>query len=112
MASHQDMTRRPIERRLLRLVAEGHDDADIGRRFKRSPATIGRLIVMAGLPRPAGAATEQPPVLRPLERRVLRWRESGADPAEIGARFRRSADHISRVEGFARHKLAGWAPSD
>jgi DNA-binding CsgD family transcriptional regulator len=100
------VTRRAIERRVLRLAAEGYDDAEIGRRFKRSPAMIGRLIAMAELPRPESPGPQPASVLRPLERRVLRWRDAGADHAEIGARFRRSAGHISRVEGFARRKLA------
>jgi len=97
---------RAFERRVLRLAAEGCDDTEIARRFKRSPATIGRVIVMADLPRTTSPAPHPAPVLRPLERRVLRWRDAGADAAEIGARFRSSAEHISRVEGFARHKLA------
>lgn len=106
------MTRRAIERRVLRLAAQGHDDVEIARRFKRSPAAITRLLVLARLVRPAGPTPQPTPVLRPLERRVLRWREAGADYAEIGTRFRRSAGHISRVEGFARHKLADWAPTE
>ena len=99
---------RPLERRLLRLDAEGHDTVEIARRFKRSPAAVARLIVLARLPRPEHPELQPAPVLRPLERRVLRWREAGAEPAEIGARFKRSAGHISRVEGFARNKLANW----
>ena len=97
---------RALERRVLRLVAEGCDDAEIARRFKRSPAMIRRLILMADLPRPEQQGPRTTTVLRPLERRVLRWRDAGVGPAEIGARFRRSAGHISRVEGYARTKLA------
>jgi DNA-binding CsgD family transcriptional regulator len=100
------VTRRAVERRVLRLVAEGHDDTEIARRFKRSPAMMARIIKMAGLPRAATPAARPSGVLRPLERRVLRWRATGADYADIGARFRRSAGHISRIEGLARHKLA------
>ncbi len=104
------MTSRPLERRVLRLAAEGLDDVEIARRFNRSPAAIRRLIVLARLPRPERLTPLPAPVLRPLERRVLRWRDAGADHAEIGTRFRRSAGHINRVEGFARRKLANWAP--
>jgi hypothetical protein len=85
---------------------------DIARRFKRSPAMIRRLMLMADLPRPESPSPGPTPLLRPLERRVLRWRDAGADYAQIGARFRRSADHISRVEGFARRKLANSPPTD
>jgi transcriptional regulator len=100
------VTRRAVERRILRLVAEGYDDTEIARRFKRSPAMIGRIIKMAGLPRPATPGVRPSGALRPLERRVLRWRDTGADYADIGVRFRRSAGHISRIESLARHKLA------
>jgi DNA-binding CsgD family transcriptional regulator len=106
------MSHRPIERCVLRLAAEGHDDAEIARRFKRSPEMIGRLMVFADLPRSPRPLDTTAPALRPLERRVLRWRESGADHAEIAARFHRNADHIARVERFARGKLAGWATPD
>ena len=43
--------------------------------------------------------------LRPLEQRVLRWRENGSDYVDIGRRFGRSADHMQRVEALARYKL-------
>jgi DNA-binding CsgD family transcriptional regulator len=107
------VTKRAIERRVLRLVEEGQDEAEIARRFRRTPETIARIIVMANLPRsdrPVEPAVARR--LRPLERRVLRWRDGGADAAEIGARFRRSAAHISRVEGFARSKLERWSPPE
>ena len=34
---------------------------------------------------------------RPLERRVSSWVESGRDPGEIAARFRRSPELVERV---------------
>lgn len=37
--------------------------------------------------------------------RVLRWREGGADYAEIGRRFGRSPNFMDRVEGYASYKL-------
>ena len=43
--------------------------------------------------------------LRPLERRLLRWRHYGATYTEIGPRFRRSPAFVARVEAFARYKL-------
>ena len=40
------------------------------------------------------------------QHRVLRWRDAEADYSEIGARFRRSAGHVQRIETLARYKLA------
>ena len=97
---------RPVERLVLRLVDEGVDDVEIARRFRRSPEMIRRITVMARLPRTEGARAVVPDDgLRPLERRLLRWRHYGATYTEIGARFRRSPDFVARVEAFARYKL-------
>jgi DNA-binding CsgD family transcriptional regulator len=96
---------RPIERVVLRLVGEGVDDVEIARRFRRSPEMIRRITVMARLPRTAGARVVQDDGLRPLERRLLRWRHYGATYTEIGARFHRSPGFVARVEAFAHHKL-------
>jgi DNA-binding CsgD family transcriptional regulator len=96
---------RPLERRILRLVDEGVDEEEIARRFRRSPDMIRRVIAMARLPRVTEAQTPRGEGLRPLERRVLRWREGGAAYAEIGPRFRRSPAFAERVELLARYKL-------
>jgi hypothetical protein len=47
--------------------------------------------------------------LRPLERRLLRWREQGVDHEELSRRFRRSPEFLARVERYARYKLASDA---
>lgn len=97
---------RPLERRVVRLLDQGIDVAEVARRFRRSPEMIRRLTVLADLPRPMSSSqATRPDVLRPIERRVLRWREGGADYAEIGRRFRRSPGFMERIEGFARYKL-------
>lgn len=96
---------RPLERRVVQLVDDGIGTAEIARRFRRSPEMITRIIGMAALPGRATAALARREVLRPLERRVLRWREGGADYDEIGARFGRSAAHVEQVEQLARYKL-------
>ncbi len=101
--SHQRL--RPVERLVLRLVAEGVADVEIGRRFRRSPEMIGRIATMAQLPRTARTRVVSDDGLRPLERRLLRWRHYGATYAEIGARFRRSPAFVARVETLARYKL-------
>src|SRR5438105_826461 len=64
---------RPLERRILRLAADGVPDEEIARRFRRSPAFIRRVIELTDVPRSGRAATTGKS-LRPLERRVLRWR--------------------------------------
>ena len=62
---------------------------------------------MARLPRTAGARVVPDDRLRPLERRLLRWRHYGATYAEIGSRFRRSPAFVARVETLAHYKLQG-----
>ena len=96
---------RPVERLVLRLVDEGIGDVEIARRFRRSPAMIRRIVVMARLPRTARVRVMADDGLRPLERRVLHWRHYGATYSEIGSRFRRSPDFVARVETLARYKL-------
>ncbi len=95
---------RPIERRMRRLVHEGADEDDIAQRFQRSPDHVRRVLALADLPGRAAPASSSP--LRPLERRILRWRDQGAEPAEIATRFRRSPEFVERVEALANYKLS------
>ena len=97
-------TLRPLERCVLRLVHDGVDETEIGRRFRRRPEFVSRVIAYTRIPR-TGVAPEAEE-LRPLERRILKWRADGADHVEIGRRFRRSADHVERIEQLAGYKLA------
>jgi hypothetical protein len=96
---------RPFERRVVRLVDEGVAEAEIARRFRRSPEMIHRVIVLTRLPRSDVRQRPGDDVLRPLERRVLRWRDTGAGYEEIGPRFRRSPAFVQQVEELARYKL-------
>jgi transcriptional regulator len=94
---------RPFERRVLALKDAGEEDAQIARRFKRSPEFISRVTKLARLDgRHAGSSDSG---LRPLERRVLQLRDRGVSREELGRRFRRSADHVGQVEKLARYKL-------
>jgi DNA-binding CsgD family transcriptional regulator len=88
---------------VLQLEESGVARAEIARRFQRSPEFIGRLVDLARLPHRMAREHDGP--LRPLERRILAWREQGADYDEIGPRFRRSPDFVRRVELIAYYKL-------
>ena len=101
---NEDRILRPLERRVLRLSAEGLADGEIARRFRRSPAMIRRVIEMAHLPG-SGSQRISGDVLRPLERLILRWRAKGASFEEIAPRLNRSAKSVERIEGFAHYKL-------
>lgn len=96
-------TMRPLERRVLRLSERGLDDAEIGRRFRRSPDWAGRVRVLAELPH--DGVGHRGDVLRPLERRVLRWRAAGAEYEALAPRFRRSPEFLRQVESLARYRL-------
>jgi len=86
------------------MVGEGLDDAEIGRRFRHSPEWTARVRALSAIPRPNGHQLRGD-VLRPLERRVLRWRASGADYDDLSPRFRRSPDFLRRVEALALYRL-------
>ena len=99
-------TMRPLERTVLRRSNEGMSAEEVARRIGRSPETVERVMAMATMHdgtqrRPAGD------VLRPLERRVLRWRADGASYEEIALRFLKSPTFIRRVEALSLHKLGG-----
>jgi DNA-binding CsgD family transcriptional regulator len=95
---------RPIERRVLALREEGLDTAEIGRRFRRSPDHIERIIAWSDIPRTRLPSRSG---LSPIERSVKRMRGDGLSYEEIGQRLRHSPDHIIRLEGHAelRHQL-------
>ena len=94
---------RPLERRVLPLTRDGVDDTEIGRESRRSPEFVRRVIVYARIPR--SRAVPEVGALRPVERRILKWRDDGADHAQIARRFRRSSGHIQRIEQLATYKL-------
>jgi hypothetical protein len=102
-----DPTLRPIERRMMRLADDGVTRAEIGRRFRRSPEYVDRVLELAHLPgRAASDHDGHDGALRPLERCVLGWRDRGASLDEIAPRFHRSPEFVARVEELARYKLS------
>lgn len=97
---------RPIERRIRRLVAAGVDPAEVAWRFRRSRRSVTQILALGSRPDRGSSSSTSQDVLRPLEQRILAWREGGASYAEIGARFRRSPQFVRRVEDLAQAKLA------
>jgi hypothetical protein len=95
---------RPIERRMTSLAASGLSIAETGRRFRRSDDYVERVLRLASLPGRDAPSIRTVSGLRPLERRLLRWRDVGADPRALAARFRRSPEHIERVLALADYK--------
>lgn len=93
---------RPLERRVSRLAEAGVVPGEIGRRFNRSGDHIERVLVLASLP--DRRAPQRRRGLRPLERRLLRWRDQGASPEELADRFRRGPGYIERVLALADYK--------
>ena len=91
---------------MRRLVAAGVDPTEVAWRFRRSQRSVTQILALGSRPQSGASSLTDPQVLRPLERRILSWREAGASYAEIGARFRHSPQFVHRVEDLARAKLA------
>jgi len=101
MAADKGFT--PLERRMVRLASEGVDTEEIAQRFRRSPGFVERVLTLAHVPR-RGDGQRSAGGLRPVERRVLKWREGGASPSDIATRFRRQPRSIEQIERLARYK--------
>jgi DNA-binding CsgD family transcriptional regulator len=95
---------RPVERRVGQLVEAGASTDEIAQRFKRGNDWVRQVIALSEVPRGPHVPTHSR--LRPVERRVLRWRAEGSNHAEIGSRFHRSAGSIRQIEHLALYKLA------
>jgi len=89
----------------MRMRDRGMSSNQISLTLRRSPEHVERMLSYAELPGRQGRP--RPSGLRPLERRVLHWRQQGLDHTEIGRRFKKSASYIRRVEGLA-HLRQGW----
>lgn len=100
-----DAALRPIERRMLKMAKAGASDIEIAWRFRRTPKSVRQVITLAQLGRSSGAALPDGG-LRPIERRVLRWRDEGVGFDELASRFRRGPAFLEQVEQLARYKLA------
>ncbi len=92
---------RPIERRVLSMHTEGVPVSEIGRRIRRSPEHVERMLAWTEFPR------QRPPARTAawaIHHRVLALRAAGESHEEIGRRFHRSARHIRQVEGMAHYR--------
>jgi hypothetical protein len=89
---------RPIERRMLKLAEAGQSEAEIAWRFRRTPKTVRRVIVLSQLARDGAAPSADR--LRPIERRVLRWRDGGTGSTSLP-----SASDAARR---SCNKSSGW----
>lgn len=102
----EEVTLRPVERVVRRLVESGVDPAEVAWRLRRSPRSVKQILELSTRARTVARPPVPPPqLLRPIERRILAWRAQGASYAEIGSRFRRSPAFIRQVEGIARAKV-------
>jgi DNA-binding CsgD family transcriptional regulator len=95
----------PMERRMTRLASEGLGEEEIARRFHKTPGFVQRVLALARVPRHGDG--RRPNALRPVERRVLKWRDNGESATDIAARFRRQPRSIEQIERLARYKQAG-----
>jgi DNA-binding CsgD family transcriptional regulator len=97
---------RPVERRVLRWAESGLTDSEIGLLFGKGEQWVEQVRTLATIDRPASRASDRDDRLRPLERRLLRWRAQGVDFADLSLRFRRSPEFLARVEDYAQYKLS------
>ena len=109
MEAMPDQRLRPIERRVLALKDAGVPDTEIAHRFRRGRRFIEQVEELAHLDGRDAKQRHRPGALRPVERRILAWRDRGMSSEEIAGRFRRSPDFVARVERIARYKLRNAA---
>jgi hypothetical protein len=77
---------------------------EIGKRLRKSPEFVSRVIDWTQIPRNAADSGDSAE-LTPLERRVLQLRHEDEDHQTIADRFRKSARFIRQVEGMAHFRI-------
>lgn len=97
---------RPMERTVRRLSANGHDEVDIAWRLRRTPRYVRQVLELSERSDRAGTDSRDDRGLRPIERRVLWWREQGLTHDDLAPRFRRGPRFLEQVERLAHYKLA------
>lgn len=96
---------RPVERRMRSLASGGMEGSEIAHRFRRSERFVQQVLDLSEHPRRRGYSSTDERGLRPIERRVLRWREQGAELDDLAPRFRRGIPFLRQVEALATYKL-------
>jgi DNA-binding CsgD family transcriptional regulator len=98
---------RPIERVVLRLNGEGLSPADIGKKVRKKPGTVHRIIEMSEFKKD-GISTSTPNdhPLRPVERVVMKLRDRGETYGQIGNRLALSGRRVQFIERLAEYKLS------
>ena len=94
---------RAVERRVLAMRSDGLEPAEIGRRLRRSPEHVERMILWADLPRTGPARSK---TTRAIQDRVLALRSAGESHDRIADRFHKTPQFIRQVEGLAHYRKA------
>lgn len=96
---------RPIESVILRMRDEGHDSPEIGKRIRKKPGTVDRIVEMIEHKEDVEPSPDdESSGFRPLERVILKLRSRGETYGEIGNRLGRSGDYVRRVERMTTYR--------
>ncbi|MBT8199306.1 MAG: hypothetical protein KJO36_02195 [Acidimicrobiia bacterium] len=99
----------PIQRVIRKQLEDGATVVEVATSLRKRPGTIRRFAEMAdyaidtGMERDRSRSTSEDG-LRPIERRVMAMRTDGERLGDIAAKFRRSPQHIRRIEEYAQMK--------
>jgi len=103
-----DVTLRPLERVVSRMHGEGLTPADIGKKVRKKPGTVNRILEMIELKQDVPPnSTPDPDRLRPVERVIVRLRGQGETYSQIGNRLALSGRRVQFIEQLAEFKQSG-----
>jgi DNA-binding CsgD family transcriptional regulator len=99
---------RPLERVVVRMHGEGMTPADIGKKVRKKPGTVNRILEMVEFKVDMTPnSTRNPYPLRPVERVIVRLRGQGETYSQIGNRLALSGRRVQFIEQLAEFKLGG-----
>ena len=103
-----DVTLRPLERVVSRMHGEGLTPADIGKKVRKKPGTVNRILEMIELKQDVlPTSTSDSERLRPVERVIVRLRGQGETYSQIGNRLALSGRRVQFIEQLAEFKQSG-----